>query len=98
VGTPEQPPYSPGLAPSDSIYGNVTRRLKRKWLRQQSKDLYVVGFDALVKTWENGINFGEGYIKKYYFCQVGISHVLRFMSVCNLFTDSSPYFAPTLGF
>jgi hypothetical protein len=24
----------------------------RKWLRQQSKDLCAVGFDALVKRWD----------------------------------------------
>jgi hypothetical protein len=30
----------------------MMKRLKvRKWLRQQSKDLYAAGFDALVKQW-----------------------------------------------
>jgi hypothetical protein len=33
----------------------------RKWLRQQSKDLYAAGFDALVKRW---INVGGGYVEK----------------------------------
>jgi hypothetical protein len=28
----------------------------RKWLRQQSKDLYTAGFDALVKRWDKCIN------------------------------------------
>jgi hypothetical protein len=27
----------------------MTKRLKWKWLRQQSKELYAVGFDALIK-------------------------------------------------
>jgi hypothetical protein len=36
----------------------------RKWLRQQSKDFYAVGFDALVKRWDKCIHVGRGYIKK----------------------------------
>jgi head-tail adaptor len=28
----------------------------RKWLRHQSRDLYVAGFDALVKRWDKCIN------------------------------------------
>jgi hypothetical protein len=28
----------------------------RKWLRQQSKDFCVAGFDALVKQWDKYIN------------------------------------------
>jgi hypothetical protein len=28
----------------------------RKWLRQQSKDFYAAGFDALVKRWDKWIN------------------------------------------
>jgi hypothetical protein len=35
----------------------------QKWLRQQSKDFYAVGFNALVKRWDKCINVG-GYIKK----------------------------------
>jgi hypothetical protein len=31
----------------------------RKWLRQQSKDFYSTGFDALVKRWEKCINVVE---------------------------------------
>jgi hypothetical protein len=30
----------------------------RKWLRQQSKDFYAAGFDALVKRWDTCINVG----------------------------------------
>jgi hypothetical protein len=30
----------------------------RKWLRQQSKDLYAAGFDALVKRWDKCISVG----------------------------------------
>jgi hypothetical protein len=36
----------------------------RKWLRQQSKDFYAAGFDALVKRWNKGINLGGGYVEK----------------------------------
>jgi hypothetical protein len=39
----------------------------QKWLRQQSKDCYVVGFDALIKQWDMCINIGGGYIEKLYF-------------------------------
>jgi histone-lysine N-methyltransferase SETMAR len=57
-------PYSPNLAPSDfHLFGAQKyhiggRRFAddeeietdvRKWLRQQSEDLYAAGFDALVK-------------------------------------------------
>jgi hypothetical protein len=36
----------------------------RKWLRQQSKDFYAAGFDALVKRWGKHINVGGGYVEK----------------------------------
>jgi hypothetical protein len=36
----------------------------RKWLRQQSRDLYAAGFDALVMRWDKGINVGGGYVEK----------------------------------
>jgi hypothetical protein len=36
----------------------------QKWLRQQSKHLFVVGFDALVKRWDKCINVGGGYVVK----------------------------------
>jgi hypothetical protein len=35
-----------------------------KWLRQQSKDFYAAGFDALVKPWDECINVGGGYVEK----------------------------------
>jgi hypothetical protein len=35
-----------------------------KWLRQQSKDFYPAGFDALVKQWDKCINVGGGYVEK----------------------------------
>jgi hypothetical protein len=35
-----------------------------KWLRQQSKDFYAVGFDALVKRWGKCINVCGGYVDK----------------------------------
>jgi hypothetical protein len=36
----------------------------RKWLRQESKDFYAAGFDALVKRWDKCIRVGGGYIEK----------------------------------
>jgi hypothetical protein len=39
----------------------------RKWLRQQSKDLYAADFDALVKRWGKCINVGGRYVEKYMF-------------------------------
>jgi hypothetical protein len=35
-----------------------------KWMRQQSKDLYAAGFDALVKWWDKCMSVGGGYVKK----------------------------------
>jgi hypothetical protein len=63
----------------------------RKWLRQQSKDFYAAGFDALIKRWDMCINVGGGYVVICFF-KVQISHVLRFISICDLFTDSPSYF------
>jgi hypothetical protein len=34
----------------------------RKWLRQQSKDFYAAGLDALVEQWDKSINVGGRYI------------------------------------
>jgi hypothetical protein len=36
-----------------------------KWLRQQSKDFYAAGFDALVEQWDKSINVSGGYVEKY---------------------------------
>jgi hypothetical protein len=36
----------------------------RKWLRQQSKDFYAVGFDAHAKRWDKCTNVGGGYAEK----------------------------------
>jgi hypothetical protein len=36
----------------------------QKWLRQQAKDFYAVGFDALVMQWDKHINVGGGYVEK----------------------------------
>jgi hypothetical protein len=35
-----------------------------KWLRQQSKDFYAAGFDAVVKGWDMCINVGGGHVEK----------------------------------
>jgi hypothetical protein len=36
----------------------------QKWLRQQPKDFYVAGYDALVKRWDKCINVGAGHVEK----------------------------------
>jgi hypothetical protein len=36
----------------------------RKWLRQESKDFYAAGFDALVERCDKCINVGGGYVEK----------------------------------
>jgi hypothetical protein len=36
----------------------------RKWLRQQSKDFYVAGFDAIVKRYDKCISVAGGYVEK----------------------------------
>jgi uncharacterized protein len=36
----------------------------QKWLRQQSEDLYAVGFNALVKWWDKCIIVGGGHVEK----------------------------------
>jgi hypothetical protein len=57
--------------------------------KTQSKGFNAAGFDALVKRWDKCINAGGGYVEK---CvvQVLISHVLRFILICDLFTLTLP--------
>jgi hypothetical protein len=54
----------------------------RKWLRQQSKDFYAAGFDALVKRWDKCINVGGRYIEKYMF--LPHSNITRFTFYIHL--------------
>jgi hypothetical protein len=35
-----------------------------KWLRQELKDLYAVGFDTVVKRWDKCSNVHGGYVEK----------------------------------
>jgi hypothetical protein len=58
-------------------------RQVRKWLRQQSKDFYAAGkaIGQVYRCW-------WGICQEIHiFFQVRISHVLRFISICDLFTD-----------
>jgi hypothetical protein len=48
-----------------------------------------VGFDALVNWWDKCNSVGAGYVKKTMLFQVWTWHVLCFISICDLFTDSS---------
>jgi hypothetical protein len=62
----------------------------RKWLRQQSKDLYTAGFDALVKQGTIvSMLYQYGEINAIF--QVRIPRVLLFISICDVFTDSPSY-------
>jgi hypothetical protein len=36
----------------------------QKWLRQQSKDFYAVGFDALVRRWDKCTIVGRRYVEQ----------------------------------
>jgi hypothetical protein len=36
----------------------------RKWLRQQWKDYYAAGFDALAERWDKCIIVDGGYVEK----------------------------------
>jgi hypothetical protein len=59
----------------------------RKWLIHQSKDFYDAGFDVIVKQWDKYINVGGEYVEKlFFFPQVRISYVLRFIFVAYLLT------------
>jgi hypothetical protein len=57
-----------------------------KWLRQQSKDFYATGFDALVKLWDECINVGGVYVEKLMFFHIRISYVLGFITFFDIFT------------
>jgi hypothetical protein len=35
-----------------------------KWLRQESKEFYAVGFNVPVTQWDQCINVGVGYVEK----------------------------------
>jgi hypothetical protein len=39
----------------------------RKWLRQESKDVYAAGFGTLVKRWDKCSNVCGGYVEKWMF-------------------------------
>jgi hypothetical protein len=58
----------------------------RKWLRQQSKDFYAAGFDALVKRWDKCTNVGEDMSRNKCFF-FSVSNITCFISICGLFTD-----------
>jgi hypothetical protein len=97
----EHPPHRPDLDPSDfHLFGppkttlvtkvSLMTRCRndvRKWLRQNSKYFYAAGFDALAKRWNKCINAGGGYVEKCFFPGSKIN-VLRFIPICDLFTDS----------
>jgi hypothetical protein len=100
----EHPFYSSDSAPSDfHLFGSIKNHHggrcfadnkeveteMQKWLRQQSKDFYAVGFNTPVKRWDKYINVGGGYIKKFFFRFE--YHVLYVIFICGLLTDSPSY-------
>jgi histone-lysine N-methyltransferase SETMAR len=102
---PEHLPYSLDLALSDfHLFGQLKNHLggkcfiedeedeteAQKWLRQHSKDFYSAAFYTLVKRWDKCINAGGGYVKKCFF-HIRISHILLFISICDLFTNFPSY-------
>jgi hypothetical protein len=66
------------FADDEEVEGEV-----RKWLRQQSEGFCIAGFDALEKRWDRCISVGGGIVEKCFFFQVRISHVLRFIPICD---------------
>jgi hypothetical protein len=55
----------------------------QKWLRQQSEDFCAAGFDALVKQQDKCIEVVEDMSRYKCFFKIRISHVLRFISICD---------------
>jgi hypothetical protein len=60
-----------------------------KWLRQESKELYAAGFDALVKRWDKHMNVC-GYVKekKMFFPGLNITFYILCQFVIYLLTPS----------
>jgi hypothetical protein len=54
-----------------SLMAKRLKREVRKWLRQQSKDVYVGGLDTVVERWDKCINVGGAYVEKQTFFFVG---------------------------
>jgi hypothetical protein len=72
----------------------MTKSLKRRFRNSyQSKDLSSAGFDTLVKGWESvSMSVEDMSSNIYIFFHFRISHVLRLVSICDLFTDCASYF------
>jgi hypothetical protein len=72
----------------------TTKRLKRScgsgWDSSQRASMLRV-FAALVKRRDKCINAAKDMLRNRSFCEVRMSHVLRFISICDLFTDSPSY-------
>jgi hypothetical protein len=61
----------------------------RKWLREQSKYFYAVGFSALVKRWDRCINVDESYVENEVFSTALNITCFTFILICDLFADTS---------
>jgi histone-lysine N-methyltransferase SETMAR len=93
----ERPPYRPDLPSSDfHLCGPLKKHLGGKRFADDEvaektvKRLLCCGFRRRVKRWDECIDVGGGYFEKC-FSQVRISHVLRSISIYDLFTDSPSY-------
>jgi hypothetical protein len=63
----------------------------QKWLRQQSKAFCAARFDALVSNGTSVSKLVENISRNKCFSHVPLSHVLRVISICDLFTDCPSY-------
>jgi histone-lysine N-methyltransferase SETMAR len=95
------PSYSPDVAPSDChLFDPLRNHLggkrftedetvlteMRQWLRQQSKYFYAAGFHALVKRWNNCINFDGGYVGKLmFFPGSNITYFTFYIHLCPIY-------------
>jgi hypothetical protein len=59
------------------------------------KNFYAAGFDALVNYGTSVSMLVEDMSRNKCFFKVLLSHVLRFISICDLFADSPSYNIPT---
>jgi histone-lysine N-methyltransferase SETMAR len=98
---PEHPSYSPDLTPSDfHLFGLLEKHLGGrsfaddedvemevgKWLKKQSKDFCVAGFDALLKRRDKCINVGGEYVEKLMFSPgSSIIYFTFFIYLCPIY-------------
>jgi hypothetical protein len=63
----------------------------RKWLRQQPKDFYAAGFDALVRRRTSVSMLVEDMSRNKYFSRFEYHMLYTLFTICDLFTDFPSY-------